>query len=463
MPDTPPPAPVAHAAFAGWIGVARRPIDPPQDIYARNWGAAKHDQAEGRHRSLTLTALTLQETPDAPPLVLIAADLGWWRGAETEWLVRGAALKALELDPARLIFNLSHTHAGPALCLDLPDAPGGGRVRPYLEQVAAMTVEAAREALRSAAPGELAWTTGSCDLACNRDLRDPERARIVCGLNPAAPADTTVLVGRVAGADGRVRATLVNYACHPVTLAWQNTRLSPDYVGAMRELVETHTQAPCLFLQGCSGELAPAQEYTGDTAVADANGRRLGFAALAALEGMLPPGEELAYGGVVESGAPLAVWSRRPREVSRTLAACVVETDLRIKEEYPPAAEIRRAYEACEDRVQRERLRRKLAVRKSMGDGTAARMPLWVWRAGDAVFCGVPHEAYSRLQTELRRRFAPRAVVAMNLVNGGLGYLAPAELYGEDLYQVWQSPFAAGGLEQVLEACASGIGALTRA
>ena len=88
----------------------------------------------------------------------------------------------------------------------------------------------------------------------------------------------------------------------------------------MREVVEEHTGgAPCLFLQGASGELGPAHQYVGDPAVADQHGRRLGFSALSALEGMLPPGQALRYDGVVESGAPLAVWL--PGAV-RALAAC---------------------------------------------------------------------------------------------------------------------------------------------
>src|SRR3954467_9495155 len=111
-----------------------------------------------------------------------------------------------------------------------------------------------------------------------------ENGRIVCGLNQVAPADDTVVVGRVSSAgDGRVLATIVNYACHPTTLAWENTLISPDYIGAMREVVEANTAgALCLFLQGASGELGPAHQYVGDTAVADQHGRRLGYSALAA-------------------------------------------------------------------------------------------------------------------------------------------------------------------------------------
>ena len=38
--------------FRGLIGVARRDVTPPVGIYARMWGAAKHDQAEGVHKPL---------------------------------------------------------------------------------------------------------------------------------------------------------------------------------------------------------------------------------------------------------------------------------------------------------------------------------------------------------------------------------------------------------------------------
>jgi len=456
------PSAFAHSGFAGVIGVARKDITPPLGIYARNWGAAKHDRAEGIHRPLTLSALTLQQETSAPPLVLIAADLGWWREASCECAVREALLNALELDPARLIFHLSHTHAGPVLSATCAGMPGGHLIEPYLQSVREAALAATREALACALPAALEWTTGRCDLAQNRDLRDPAKPRIVCGYNPGAPADDTLLVGRVTCSNGRVMATLVNYACHPVTLAWDNRLISPDYVGALREIVEVRTEAPCLFLQGASGELAPAEEYVGDISVADAHGRRLGYAVLSALEGMLPTQTELTFEGVVESGAPLAIWSRRSRAVSRTLAAQAPVAALAIKKEYALTAEIEHQLAACSDHVTGERLRRKLAVRKSLGDGTHATFRQWVWRVGDTFVVGVPNEAYSHLQLELRRRFAGHAVAVMNIANGCTGYLPPADLYAEDLYQVWQSPFEAGGLEQVLEACAAGIEALAR-
>jgi len=453
-------APVAPPEFAGLLGVAREDITPPVGIYARNWGAAKHDVAAGVHRPLTATALTMRSAAGGSPLVLVAIDLGWWKAVEDERVVRSAVLEAFKLDRAQVMINCSHTHAGPATSREDRNQPGGELIAPYFDKLRDAVVRAARRAFESEAPGILTWATGRCDLARNRDLPDPSRDRWVTGMNPAVPADDAVLVGRVADAAGKTRAVLVNYACHPTTLAWENTLLSPDYPGAMRELVEKQTPgALCLYLHGASGDVGPRQQYTGDPETADRNGRQLGYAALSTLEGMLPSGTRMEFTGVVESGAPLAIWRPKARTPSGELRALQVDVELPLKD-LPSAAELEAALQACQDRVQSERLRRKLRVRRTVGEGKTATMPLWVWRVGDGYFVGQPNEAYTLLQTELRRAFPGSAITVMNLVNGGAGYLAPASLQGEDLYQVWQSPFAGGCLERVIAAAAEGLSTL---
>jgi len=455
----------SHPSFFGLIGVARGDITPPVGIYARNWGAALHDTAEKIHRPFSATALTMQQENGAP-LVLIALDLGWWRTREDEWILRGALLKELNLDAANVMMNLSHTHAGPSLCRADVDKTGGEFIAPYLESVRDTVLQITREALASARPATIDWRTGTCDLAAQRDLPDPEKPRFVCGWNPQGKADQTLLVGRASDENG-VFATIVNYACHPTTLAWQCRELSPDFPAAMREVVERETRAPCLFLQGTSGEVAPREQYTGDVSVADRHGRELGFAALSVLAGMNAPDSVLCYDGVQESGAPLAVWKSVARASESTsesapqfgrtfLHAQLLQVELELKE-MPSAQELERELNACADRVLGERLRRKWHIRRAVGDGQTTLVPLWIWRAGDAVFVGHNNEAYTLLQVELRAGFPDLAVVVMNLVNGATGYLPPAELYDEDLYAVWQTPFARGGMERTIEAARNGI------
>jgi len=447
----------SHASFQGLIGVAHRDITPPVGIYARNWGAAKHDACEGIHRPLSVTAMTLRENEDAPPLALLAIDL-IGDGDHRNPLVN-AVIDSLGIDSSRVMMAFGHTHAGPAQQA-WGDLEGMDLVPAYASSVVNAVAEAATEALNDSAPGTLSWHYGACQLATNRDLQDPDAERLITGFNPRHQADDTVLVGRVTGDDGAVRATLVNYACHPTTFAWDNKLISPDWVGAMREVVETQTGgAPCLFLQGASGELSPREQYTADPQIVDRNGRQLGFAVLATLEDMLPPNTVLDYDRVVESGAPLGTWKRADQEPSRALAAEECTVDLKLKPDIPTIEELKSRMEREADRALRERLRRKLALRSRLGNGDTFGSPVWLWRVGDAILVGLGNEAYSDFQMELRKAFPGRHLAVMNLVNGSMGYLAPQSLYDSDLYQVWQSPFDRGGLENLIESCRKAIAA----
>lgn len=450
------------SAFTGLVGLARADITPPAGIFCRNWGAAPHDTARGIHRPLLLTALAIRETAASSPLVLVDADLGWWASAVHERSFRGRVRAALGLPEERLLFCLSHTHAAPPLAEPEPHWQGGDLLVAFFQRVEQAAVETARRGIAAAEPATIEWHHGRSSLAANRDLPDPAPPagpRIVCGFNPANPADDTVVVARITAASGAPLATIANYACHPTTLAWDNDLVSPDFVGEMRSMIERGGAGLGLFLQGASGELAPRYQYVGDPAVADAHGRELGLAVLAAVQAMEPPGQRLVYAGTVESGAPLAMWRREPWPATprvRSLAAIRRTVDLSLKD-WPTAADLAAQFAACSDRALAERLRRKLRIREAIGDGPTFPLEIWGWRVGEALVLGTAAEAYSAIQRSVREAFPGRAVAWLNLVNGSIGYLPPEPLYDVDVYQVWQTPFARGSLEK-LEAAAIDLG-----
>ena len=439
----------APPGFRGRIGVARRDITPPPGIYSRCWGPSRHPTSLGVHRPLTATALAIR--PEAgEPLLLLALDLGWWQRARDEAHVRRAVLERLALAPARVLVSLSHTHSGPSICGDDVDQPGGELVLPYLDAVADAAVDAADEALAGSVGATLEWAVGRSAVAANRDL--PADGRRLVGFNPAAVADDTVLVGRVSSDDGVPLAVVVNYACHPTTLAWQNRLISPDFVGALRATVEERHGGLCVFLQGASGELGPREQYVGEVAVADRPGEAIGHAVLAALTTLPPPGTELACLEVVESGAPLALWGPRARRAPEQVAASVVEVPVELKP-VPSLAELERDWEGIGEESRRERLRRARRLRDDYEDPSRATHPVWVWRLGETIVVAHPGEAYSLLQRELRDAFPGSAVVVANVTNGpGFVYLPPSEFYEEDIYPVWQTLLAPGSLERVVAA-----------
>lgn len=450
---------VRHSALRARIGISRVDITPPVGIYARNWGAARHDVASSIHRPLTLTALTMESMDrSSPPLVLLDADLGWWKTPQAFQRVQAALLETSGAPASHVAFALTHTHAGPPLMEPDESLPGSHLIGPWMDRLIAASQYAIRAALATAAEAFVEWHTGRCSLAAYRDLPDPDetKKRMICGYNPNGQADDTLLVGRISEPTGRLQATIVNYACHPTTLAWDNHSISPDYIGAMRATMQAATGAPALFLQGASGELSPREQYVGDTAVADRHGRQLAFAALATLEDMERPACELSYEQTIESGAPLAVWTPRPCNPAEIVRAESASVQLPLKD-WPTADQLESERAVTKDRAIEERLRRKRDIRRALGDGRTYTLPITAWRLGDAILVASCCEAYSHFQSELRKRFAGRTIVCMNLVNGSMGYLPPRECYAQDLYQVWQTPFDQGSAELLLEAAAQAI------
>lgn len=439
-----------HSSFSGLIGISQKDITPPVDIYSRNWGAAKHDTAIGIHRPLKLSCTTFQVSQKAEKFVLIAADLCVWRSFEDGKLLRNEIIKALSITPSHMMFCLTHTHSAPSLSRQDGSKKGGEYIDEYLKFLQQSAIEAAEQAIASAVPATLTWHYGTCNLATNRDLPEAGKKRYILGFNAAKKADNTLLVGRITDKNNRITGTIVNYACHPTTLAWDNHLLSPDYVGAMRDLVQQETNAPCLFLQGASGDLAPAEQYSGDIALADKHGRQLGYSVLACLESMLPPDTQLSFSEIKESGAALAVWKKRKYQPPLTCLAAMVDVEFILKP-LPALKELEEQYRNCDNRMLKERLWRKLNIRKTVGNGDKVKIPLWVWRLGDSVLVGHPNEAYSEFQKSLRADFPQHTVCIINLANGNASYLPPSKLYNKDIYAVWHTPFAKGALEKLIK------------
>jgi len=76
---------------------------------------------------------------------------------------------------------------------------------------------------------------------------------------PYGSVDRQVGVIRVTDENQKVRAVIVNYACHPVVLGPRNRQISADYPGVMRRIVESELgeQCMCIFIQGGGGDINP--------------------------------------------------------------------------------------------------------------------------------------------------------------------------------------------------------------
>lgn len=461
------------------VGFARADITAPVGIYHRMWGAALHDRATGVHRPLTATVLWLESGDRTQRRVILGLDHCLLDRGEFD-RIRGLVAKAVKVSPSDVYISMSHTHGSAWMSRSRSHLPGGDLIGPYLDAMGDTCARIAAVAADSAEPARLVYGTARCNLARHRDFWDAKTRQFVCGFNPDGPSDDTVMVARaVADDSGKTLGTVVNYACHPTTLAWENTLISPDYVGAMREVVERHTGGPCLFLQGASGQLGPWEGYVGDTAVADRNGRQLGFAALSGLESLPPPDTAFEYAGPVVSGAILGSWKHVPagRDYS-TWRTRDLTVNLQYRMELPTEAETRaelakwEAEEATaraandtarvsECRARSEQMSRQLTRLAALPPGKAYPLQVSLSRLGDALWVFVPGELYQEFQLEVRERFPRFAVVVATLTNDWQpGYLPAASSYGYGIYQDVIAAVSPGSLEALTETVCREIAAM---
>ena len=444
------------------FALAHGDITPPANIYHRMWGAAKHDRATGIHRPLRATLTLFTPLDGAQRQFIIALDHCVMGRQEMDNLL-DAVSEAADILREELIVVFSHTHAAGLMGLERGNLPGGDLIAPYLESVATRVAELVKETQTKLQPATILYATGHCNLAAHRDYWDEDNQLWACGYDPDTPADDTVLTARAHAEDGTLLATLVNYACHPTTLAWDNTLISPDYPGAMRETIEEVTGVPCLFLQGASGELGPVEGFVGDTSVADRNGRQLGHAALSAIESLPDPNTRFEYTGPVVSGATLGEWkyNELPDEFSDSNASWQLVRQiipLPIRPGTPTTKEVETELAKWEKkdtpdaRAMAERKRRLLHRLSQLPAGDNFPLEAVVLRLGGAVWIIIQGEHYSVLQKVLRERFPKTPLIISTVASHwGASYLPPKELYDKGIYQESIAITAAGSLEKVIE------------
>ena len=455
------------------FAIATSDITPPKDIYHRMWGAAKHERATGIHRPLRASAAIFAPLSGEQKQIVLALDHCVLGREELQTFLKRVST-ASGVTASEMVVVFSHTHAAGLMSMERAELPGGDLIAPYLAQLAAVAAAIINEALGRLIPVTLTYGFGRCNLAAHRDFWDEKIQQVVVGYNPTGEADDTVLVIRASADDGKPIAVIVNYACHPTTLAWDNTLISPDFPGAMRETIESVTQAPCLFLQGASGELGPREGFVGDCSIADRNGRQLAHAALSALESMPPAGTHFEYTGAVVSGATIGTWRHTPLSESEIDSNAHWQIrrytiPLPIKSDTPTQNQVQADLKHWQDeevrltsqglieesqnaRAMAERKRRMLHRLKQIPPGDNYPIETVLMRIGPAFWVVVQGEYYQTFQTSLRKRFPATPIVVSTIASDwGASYLPPAEIYGRGIYQESIAIVAAGGLEKMIQ------------
>jgi len=161
--------------------------------------------------------------------------------------------KQYGLKRPQFLINASHTHTGPVVWQNIPNLTvfppaEQEKLLAYQRRFTDALVAAIGAALRDLAPATVEYGEGSVDFAINRRQ----------AISPTGPVDHTAPVLKINGADGKLRAVLLGYACHNTTLTAEIYQLSGDYAGfAAAELERRHPGATALFLMLCGADQNP--------------------------------------------------------------------------------------------------------------------------------------------------------------------------------------------------------------
>lgn len=433
-------------------GVATADITPPVGIDIT--GFCLRGPTRSRHRPLELGVLVFAAGEERAAVV--CCDLLNFT-VESADAVRDQIAEALGTTRAATMLCCSHTHSAPAL---EPHRKVGGDQdvwselnEDYRRMVTHQIVGAVRAAAASLAPARIA-ASRSVPITVNRRLRLPDGTMII-GRAYDRPADRSVGVVRIDTLEGTPLATLLDYACHPITLGPESEAISPDYVGAAREVLREATGAPVLFMQGCAGDLAPIEGMGADPAVADHLGRLLGYEAAKVHEQIetkrVERREELVRSyNVIAS----LVKEELPDPDGRVAVACR-RLDFPLIEPLPTLAEAQRLQTQALERIEQlraegasegvlnigrvelrwtERLQRWLAD----GAGATVAADVQALAVNDVVLIALPVEPFSRIGVSIRESVGETTVVA-GYANGTIAYCPLREDYPEGGYEVDRS------------------------
>lgn len=436
-------------------GAGRADISPAPGTPQGGWGAQTHQRGLGSDLPLFATALALTAGSESAAI----ADIDIISlSPEVEAKAAALASEMTGIPVAHIRISATHTHSGPNTFRLPTISEGLPMAFNYIQGLPYRIAGAIWQAWRNLRPVRVAAGIGSCAINANRRFRTPEGGAVV-GVNPDGVVDRAVRVLRFDGLDERPVATIVHYACHGTTIAWQNQYYTPDFPGVVRRVVEEQLGGTCLFLQGAAGNLGPRQGFTGDLEVYHRLGRILGLeAAKVALDLETLP-RQPRYMGCLESGAPIALFEYQavePAQPELRVISCAIRLPTRTMR---PAEELEAEADELRSRLNElrrtgseEEIRRATAMATQAGmRADRARMVggkshlerrLMGIRIGSTALISVQGEPFIEIAREVEAASPFTMTLYSGYSHGGGGYIPTPQAYGEGGYEVETTIFA---------------------
>ena len=422
-------------------------IDPPLPCDPQ--GFVRRAVAVREHGAPLSVRACVVRTDDLD-LAIVVGDI---TGLDTEFAdrIRCVIEKTTGIPGRNVLLNSTHSHASlwargdQKLHGEFEDYTDAERA--YFDRLPYDYATAVVIALERLQPARVSGGVGVAPgLAVNRRERTDD-GRTILGWNREELVDEEVPTIRIDGHDGSPIATIVGFGCHPVVLGGEVALSGPDFVGELRDVVESPHGGTCLFLQGAAGNVLPLEAFCDQPGPERTMGARLGLEAVHAIVDQDPRVmeiEEIDYGSVT----PIHLYRHRAadRQPAQPVDVRRIELQLPLLE---PESQIEMERELEAKRQEVDGLVASGAGRVDLNpllyhvrwlesmltQRRTAPLPdhldteVWAARLGDTAIVGTPGELFTELGIEVRRRSPFATTIFAGYCHGILGYVATAEEY----------------------------------
>jgi len=391
--------------------------------------AARQGVSEGIHDDLFARALVLANGKAV--VALVSVDLLALSGDFIK-RVRARIHSRTGIDPSSVMIASTHTHAGPVTITTFFN-PEESVDSAYMNSLADALEESVTNAWQTRFPAKVGVGVTEVDgVGVNRRSADQR------------PIDEQVGIIKIDDPDGRTRAVLINYSCHPTVLGPDNLLVTGDFPNFAVEQLEKSIGPDgfAMFVNGTQGNISMGHSSELSAIGVITPGRT--FERAAELGHLLADATLDALPGIATSDAP-------------ALHSLTIPVNLPLKN-YPPLEQaIKSLQDADEllakltsegappDRIMPAKTQRLYASITNFYAGEARALPdghlpieLQGFRVGDAAFIAVPGEVFVEIGLTIKRRVSQRTFV-VGIANGYIGYVPTREAYATGGYEVVSS------------------------
>lgn len=409
-------------------GFSRVCISPPVGAPLAGF-AARQGVSEGIHDDLFARALVLAN--GTAVVALVSVDLLALSGDFIK-RVRERIQRSTGIDPSSVMIASTHTHAGPVTITTFFN-PEESVDSAYMDSLAEAIEKSVTSAWRERFPARVGVSATRVDgVGVNR--RSPNQR----------PIDEQVGIIKVDDTEGRTRAVLINYSCHPTVLGPDNLLVSGDFPNFAIEQIERNIgpEGFAMFVNGTQGNIS------------------MGHSSELSAIGVITPGrtfERAAELGHLLADATLVALPAIATNEAPTLNSKTITVNLPLKD-YPPLEEantsLRDADEslakliaesASVEQIMPAKTQRLYASITNFYAREASALPdghlpieLQGFRLGEAAFVAIPGEVFVEIGLALKRNL-PHMTFVVGIANGYIGYLPTREAYAVGGYEVVSS------------------------